>query len=91
MAAFTEADLRRFIHEETLNAVTSGPGRDGVAFAVCWWLQKALTSTSVPSAAGQPWGDLLPKLTAALNTLSPGVRTELEAAVAAAKNAAATI
>ncbi|GAA2145106.1 hypothetical protein GCM10009760_33400 [Kitasatospora kazusensis] len=84
MAAFTEADLRRFIHEETLNAVTSQPGRDSVAFAVCWWLQKALTSAPVPAAAGEPWGDLLPKLTAALNSLTPGVRTELEAAIAAA-------
>ncbi|MDH6579219.1 glycoside hydrolase family 25 protein [Kitasatospora sp. MAP5-34] len=84
LAAFTEADLRRFIHEETLNAVTSAPGRDAVAFAVCWWLQKALTGTPVPTDAGQPWADLLPKLTAALNSLSPAVRAELEAAIATA-------
>lgn len=84
MAAFTEADLRRFIHEETLGAVTSPQGRDTVAFATCWWLQKALTGTPVPGIAGQPWADLLPKLTAALGSLNPAVRAELEAAIATA-------
>ena len=84
MAAFTEADIRRFVHEETLNAVTSVPGRDMIAFATCWWLQKALTGTPVPGAVGQPWGDLLPKLTAALSKLPPTALAELQAAVTAA-------
>ena len=87
MAAFTEADLRRFIHEETLGAVTSVPGRDTIAFAVHWWLQKALTGTPVPAVAGQPWGDLLPKLTKALSQLPPAALAELEAAVTAAVKA----
>jgi hypothetical protein len=58
--------------------------RDANAFAVHWWLQKALTATPEPGAAGQPWGDLLPELTAALQQLPAGVLTQLQAAVAEA-------
>lgn len=78
---FSEQDIRRFISEETLKAVTSQQGRDTVAFATCWWLQKALTGTPVPTAAGQPWGDLLPKLTAALAQLPPAALAQLQTAV----------
>lgn len=81
---FSEQDIRRFIHEETLNAVTSIPGRDTIAYAVHWWLQKALTATPVPAVAGQQWGVLLPKLTAALSQLPPAALTQLQTAVTAA-------
>jgi hypothetical protein len=81
---FSEQDIRRFIREETLGSVTSVQGRDTVAYAVHWWLQKALTGTPVPAVAGQPWGDLLPRLTAALAQLPAPVLAQLQAAVAEA-------
>lgn len=84
LSNFTEADLRRFMREESLNSVISVQGRDTVAYAVCWWLQKALTGTPVPAVAGQPWGDLLPKLTAALGQLPPAALAQLQTAVQAA-------
>lgn len=55
--------------------------RDANAFAVGWWLQKALTATAVPDATGQPWGDLLPQLTAALSSLPPSALAALQSAV----------
>ncbi|MGA5820793.1 GH25 family lysozyme [Kitasatospora sp. NPDC094028] len=55
--------------------------RDANAFAVGWWLQKALTGTPVPEATGQAWGGLLPQLTAALSTLPPAALTALQTAV----------
>lgn len=81
---FSEQDIRRFVSEETLKAVTSQQGRDTVAFATCWWLQKALTGTAVPTAAGQPWGDLLPKLTAAMQQLPAPVLAQLQEILASA-------
>lgn len=83
MAAFTEDDIRRFIREE----VSSTPVRDTIAYAVHWWLAKAVTDTPVPAASGQPWGELLPQLTAALRQLPPPALQQLQVAVSQAVKA----
>jgi len=82
---FTEAQIRKFVNEEVVNAVTSAHVRDSTALALCQWLQHALAGDyKADPKSPSAWDQLMPKLSASLNTLSPGVKSQLVAAVEAA-------
>ncbi|WP_441251207.1 hypothetical protein [Kitasatospora sp. McL0602] len=80
MAAFTEADIRRFIREEASGVTV----RDANAYAVHYWLLNMLTGTVPPAAAQQPWANLVPQVHAALAQLPASTLQQLKDAVAAA-------
>lgn len=84
LAAFTEADLRRFIQEESLKAVTSQPGRDAVAFAVWWWWSEGINATPNPDVVGTWWESLLPRMVDGLRQLPAPALEQIRAVVDAA-------
>lgn len=80
LAAFSEADLRRFVREE----VMSQDVRDRLAFANWYWLVQALKGRTFEPGTGGWWEGFIAELTTALRPLSAPALEQIQAAVTAA-------
>lgn len=79
------------IANEVQNRMTSVPVRDTIAYAVLWYLQKALTDT-IPVGLQGGWPTLLPQLVAALQKYAPLTEAQVqEALTTVAVNATVTV